>query len=64
MARTTRPTSRVLAMVGALALACSGTGGPRRGPCEARYYHYYYGVARSGIPYGRYKFRYGLGWWW
>jgi hypothetical protein len=44
--------------VGTPLAASPEAGGLRRGTCEA-----YYG-ARSGIPYGRYKPRYGHCWWW
>jgi hypothetical protein len=39
-------------------LAHLRTVGLRRGPCEAHY------GTRSNVPCGRYKLRYGLGWWW
>ena len=40
-------------------LAHLKTVGPRRGPCEAPHYG-----TRSNASYGRYKPRYGPGWWW
>jgi hypothetical protein len=39
-------------------LAHLETVGPRRGACEAHY------GTRSNVSWGRYRPRYGPGWWW